>query len=387
MKDLLQSVKDAYSVDEQSPSEASWKAIDTRMRRASSVKWTAMTAAAVAACSAAVILLMSGPGEIPETTAEVPRTVVSAEPASPEPQEETPSAEAYRTGSVKEKEQEKAKEQVQVNEKKQVNVNEKVRTIETPPQATAKVPATEEKEPENNGTYIAVNPQEKAISSDATFQESVPKKKSRLSIGVNLASSATNAHSISYTRMPQLPFLALVRSDMMLNRSNSLSYVDNYCSERTSVSYSHDLPLSVGLTASLSLSKRLSIESGIEYSYLHSVEDNHGVFAEQSLHFIGIPMRMSYSFLMRGGFSLYAGAGATVEKCIFADIGGTRFPERRLQWSGEAFAGAEYRIWKKTGLYFQPALSYSFTETDFITYRTENPLTLSLSAGLRFHLL
>lgn len=386
MKDLLQSVKDAYSVDEQSPSEGSWKAIDTRMRRASSVKWAAMTAAAVAACSAAVILLMSGPGEIPETTAEVPRTVVSAEPASPEPQEETPSAKAYRTGSVKEKEQEKAKEQVQLNEKKQVN--EKVRTIETPPQATAKVPATEEKEPENNETYIAVNPQEKAISSDATFQESVPKKKSRrLSIGVNLASSATDAHSVSYTRMPQLPFLALVRSDMMLNRSNSLSYVDNYCSERTPVSYSHDLPLSVGLTASLSLSKRLSIESGIEYSYLHSVEDNHGVCAEQSLHFIGIPMRMSYSFLERGGFSLYAGAGATVEKCIIASIGGTRFPERRLQWSGEAFAGAEYRVWKRAGLYFQPALSYRFTETDIITYRTENPLTLSVSAGLRFHLL
>ncbi len=384
MKDLLQSVKDAYSVDEQSPSEASWKAIDTRMRRASSVKWAVMTAAAVAACSAAVILLISGPGELPEVTAEVQQPAVEMEPASPEPQEEPAPLQNYRTYSAQaEEERPLADTKMPATEKIAPGTDlteEDARSKETDNKSVAKGP-------EHKETYIADNPSKPIVPLDEPFPESVPKKTGRqLSIGVNLSSSVTDAHSISYTKMPQLPFLALVRSDMMLSNSARPSFLDNYSSERTSVSYSHDLPVGIGLTASLSLSERLAVESGIEYSYLHSVEDNHGVCSDQSLHFIGIPLRMSYSFLMRGGFSLYAGTGASVEKCIIADLNGARFPERRWQWSGEAFAGAEYRIWNRAGVYFQPAISYRFTETDLITYRTENPLMLSLSAGLRLHL-
>lgn len=214
------------------------------------------------------------------------------------------------------------------------------------------------------------------------------RKDRRLSLGLNLSSSASGSNGVTYVKMPQLPFLSLVKSE---NNSTNIAYdtagpLSNYSVTPTSVRYVHDLPLGVGLTASLAVSKRFSIESGQDYTYLHSVEDNNGIRSDQSLHFIGIPLRAEYKFIMHGGFSVYAGAGASVEKCVKAAIGGTSFMEHGFQCSAEAFAGAEYRILKNAGLYFQPTVSYWFTETVLVTYRTENPLTFSLNAGLRFHL-
>ena len=43
-------------------------------------------------------------------------------------------------------------------------------------------------------------------------------------------------------------------------------------------------------------------------------------------------------------------------------------------------------IGAKTSLYLQPSLSYYFTKTELVTYRTENPLCFTLQAGLRFDL-
>ena len=75
-----------------------------------------------------------------------------------------------------------------------------------------------------------------------------------------------------------------------------------------------------------------------------------------------------------------------MEKCVSASLGTVLCEESRLQWSAEAFGGIQYRLGGRAHLYFQPELSYYFTRTDLITYRTEHPLGLSLHAGLRFDL-
>ena len=83
---------------------------------------------------------------------------------------------------------------------------------------------------------------------------------------------------------------------------------------------------------------------------------------------------------------MYAGIGVKAEKCIAASLSQVQCDERSLQWSTETFAGAQCKIGRRTHLYFQPELSYYLTKTDLITYRTENPLTFSLNAGIRFDL-
>lgn len=150
--------------------------------------------------------------------------------------------------------------------------------------------------------------------------------------------------------------------------------------------YTHDLPLTLGLSVRLDLSPRIGVESGLEYAYLHSVEESVAGWLDQRLHFIGIPLRADVSLWKWQRFGLYLGMGVKMEKCVSATLGRIACEEPRLQWSAEAFGGIQYRIGSRAQLYFQPELSYYFTRTDLVTYRTEHPLGVSLHVGLRFDL-
>ena len=146
--------------------------------------------------------------------------------------------------------------------------------------------------------------------------------------------------------------------------------------------YVHDLPLSFGLTARYSLTDRLSVESGLEYTYLHSrLDDIHTV-----MHFAGIPLRVDYSLFSAGPVEFYTGLGGKVEKCLKATLGGVSVPEDKLQWSASLHLGTQARLSRNAWLYIQPDISYYFTKTSLSTYRTENRLGLTVRGGIRFDL-
>ena len=136
----------------------------------------------------------------------------------------------------------------------------------------------------------------------------------------------------------------------------------------------------------MALTSRWGVESGIEYTYLHSAVESMAGDMDQQLHLIGIPLRMDVRLWSHDRFSLYAGLSAMAEKCVAASVGKISCEEKRVLWSTGTFAGVQYQIGGQAYLYFQPQLSYSITNTDLITYRTENPLVFSLNAGLRFDL-
>ena len=156
--------------------------------------------------------------------------------------------------------------------------------------------------------------------------------------------------------------------------------------ESSAGQYTHDLPLSLGISLRVDLTPKIGLETGLEYTYLHSTEEFVGSRLNQRLHFVGIPVRLESTLWTNGGFGFYAGVGAKVEKCVSATLGRVACEEPRLQWSAEAFGGVQYQLSSRTHLYFQPALSYYFTRTDLPTYRTEHPLGVTLHAGLRFDL-
>ena len=103
----------------------------------------------------------------------------------------------------------------------------------------------------------------------------------------------------------------------------------------------------------------------------------------QKLHFIGVPLRMNWQFLDTGRFSLYAGAGGMIEKCVSAKFGSRAMDEPGVQWSVLGAAGAQYDLGGLVGLYFEPEVSYYFTETDLRTSRTDSPLSLTLRLCVR----
>ena len=150
--------------------------------------------------------------------------------------------------------------------------------------------------------------------------------------------------------------------------------------------YRHDLPLHFGLLSKVGLLPLLGVESGVEYTYLHSVADSYTGTLDQRLHFIGVPVRLDARLWSNRLLDVYAALGGKAEKCVSASIGRIHCDEPRLQWSAGLAGGIRYRIWDKVSLYIQPELSWYFTETDLITYRTDNPLSFSLNAGFSFDL-
>lgn len=171
----------------------------------------------------------------------------------------------------------------------------------------------------------------------------------------------------------------------LLTKAASNAFMPNP-STPSDVQYRHDLPLTFGLLAKVGLLPWLGVESGVEYTYLHSVADSYTGTLDQRLHFIGVPVRLDARLWSNRLLDVYAALGGKAEKCVSASIGRIHCDEPRLQWSAGLAGGIRYRIWDKVSLYIQPELSWYFTETDLITYRTDNPLSFSLNAGFSFDL-
>ena len=232
----------------------------------------------------------------------------------------------------------------------------------------------------------------------AVFPEEVRKSSPKISFGLR-AGSGSNLRKtqISLNSSPYIAALTYMNKmdpsnvpDAKSNYGNAIPwYYENNTEQlkpETKNYYRHDIPVTFGLTASIDLTPRIGAECGLEYTYMHSSVESMAGQLSQNLHFIGIPVRFDARVCSWNGFDMYAGIGIKAEKCVAASIGHVQCEEKRIQWSAGTFAGVQYQIGKRTHLYFQPDLSYYLTKTDLITYRTENPFTFSLNAGIRFDL-
>ena len=397
MKDLFDAVKEAYSQSEPSPAEGGWQKVSTSMRRTSVLRTIAWGGASIAACAAIAMLFVRAPHSgfdtVPvSSVAEVTPSV----PAMKEIPEETTLSDGVTVESLEKPELTQplvAQAHVETEEPsidREVAETETAGTVkESTDTFNAMTEEAEAQQPARKTASDRDNSSNEELQPDNWWaDEPAPKNKRHLKVGLS-ASASPMASATSNMLVPQMDYLAVLKSNIALynfSDSEKKSAFSNFSYVPTSVSYSHDLPIGLGIALNFPLTDRFSIETGLNYTYLHSVEDNFGSLSDQKLHFVGIPLRASYAFIRKGTFSLYAGAGTSVEKCLRASIGSRSYDEKRLQWAGEAFAGAELKLWKSTSLYLQPTVSYWFTDTDLVTYRTENPLVFSVNAGLRFHL-
>lgn len=151
-------------------------------------------------------------------------------------------------------------------------------------------------------------------------------------------------------------------------------------------SFRHHLPLSFGLSFRREFAYGLSLDCGLNYTLLRS-EVRLPYSSEevsQTLHFVGVPLRLNWRFVERGAFSAYLGAGGMVEKCVAARLGSESVGEEELQWSLAAAVGAQYRLGNHVALYFEPEVSCYLTDTELRTSRTDASPSLTLRLGMRF---
>lgn len=163
----------------------------------------------------------------------------------------------------------------------------------------------------------------------------------------------------------------------------------------------HRLPVHAGASIAYRINDRVSVETGIAYSYLsadiHEGSDSYYFAGEQSLHYVGIPVGVRVRAMSWKNFDIYVGAGFEAEKCVSGSLkksyvinGQTRDDGREsisirpLQWSVNATAGVQYNISSQIGIYAEPGLSYYFDNgSDIETIYSEKPLNFNLNIGLR----
>lgn len=163
----------------------------------------------------------------------------------------------------------------------------------------------------------------------------------------------------------------------------------------------HRLPVHAGASIAYRINDRVSVETGIAYSYLsadiHEGSDSYYFAGEQSLHYVGIPVGVRVRAMSWKNFDIYVGAGFEADKCVSGTIkkayvinGQTRddghesISIRPLQWSVNAGAGVQYNISSMVGIYAEPGLSYYFDNGSNIeTIYSEKPLNFNLNIGLR----
>ncbi len=137
----------------------------------------------------------------------------------------------------------------------------------------------------------------------------------------------------------------------------------------------HDLPLNFGLSLRIPIAGRISLESGVTYSFLHSTARN--------LHYLGLPLYLQCDVIRGQRACLYVAGGGSLSYCIAG--GGKEHP---WQPAASVSAGAEWRIFGGVSIFGEASFNHYFGDgSPLETYYSINPNTPAFKAGLRFELL
>ncbi len=169
--------------------------------------------------------------------------------------------------------------------------------------------------------------------------------------------------------------------------------------------YSHKIPVKVGLTARYNITGRLGVETGLTYSILsssvkigNSETGKNWSTGSQTLHYLGIPLNISFNILNSRYVNIYVTGGGMMEKSISGSIKTdeyvdgkfdrtltTNISPKGLQWSVNAAAGIQANILPQLGFFVEPGVSHHFKNSSRVrSIYTDKPTDFSLGFGLRY---
>lgn len=169
--------------------------------------------------------------------------------------------------------------------------------------------------------------------------------------------------------------------------------------------YSHKIPVKVGLTARYNITGRLGVETGLTYSILsssvktgNSETGKNWSTGRQTLHYLGIPLNISFNILSSRYVNIYVTGGGMMEKSIsgsiktdeyvdgkFARTLTAKISPKGLQWSVNAAAGVQANILPQLGFFVEPGVSHHFKNSSRVrSIYTDKPTDFSLGFGLRY---
>lgn len=149
-------------------------------------------------------------------------------------------------------------------------------------------------------------------------------------------------------------------------------------------------PIELAVTAILPLSKRWSLESGVQYAYRQlNVTSNLGSEFIAKVHAVGVPLNLQYYFADLGRWKCYGSAGASgmfpVSVAYKGD--GIKKLKQSFYLDTHLSVGAEYSITNSMSLYGAIGGGYDVIPLDKEFFSSANSRWhLKMSAGLRFEI-
>lgn len=216
----------------------------------------------------------------------------------------------------------------------------------------------------------------------------------RWTVGVHAEGITTDRRN---TQRPML--MATRESDMLVsgNPNKVQSVLSNAPLQLADYSQTkhHYHPMSFGLSVGYNLTPRLTLTTGMVYTYASSDFTSSAagddIVETQRLHYIGIPLNVKYKVWGNSAIHTYATAGCQADFNVSAkmqtgDIT-TDADKDRTQWSVGGAVGVQYNIIPRMGIYAEPGVRYYIDNKSSVeTIFKEKKLNFNLQLGVRVEL-
>lgn len=264
-----------------------------------------------------------------------------------------------------------------------------------------------------NEDVTSVNAEEQAAMSWDEYLKETPSEKARarrsggFSAGIVAGGAVggnTSGSKPTAMVMGANPLAAGVTKTDWIDKDSKASAIV-YNQPEVQEECSHKIPVKVGLTARYNITGRLGVETGLTYSILsssvktgNSETGKNWSTGSQTLHYLGIPLNISFNILNSRYVNIYVTGGGMMEKSIsgsiktdeyvdgkFARTLTTNISPKGLQWSVNVAAGIQANILPQLGFFVEPGVSHHFKNGSRVrSIYTDKPTDFSLGFGLRY---
>lgn len=233
-----------------------------------------------------------------------------------------------------------------------------------------------------------------ATSYALTQQTKHAQQSAKWNIGVHAEGITTDS------RNTQRPMLMATRdADMLVsgNPNKVQSVLSNAPLQLADYSQTkhHYHPMSFGLSVGYNLTPRLTLTTGMVYTYASSDFTSSAagddIVETQRLHYIGIPLNVKYKVWGNSAVQTYATAGGQADINVSAKIQTGDITKDtgkdHIQFSIGGAVGVQYNVIPHLGLYAEPGVRYYIdNKSDTETIFKEKKLNFNLQLGIRVEL-
>lgn len=219
----------------------------------------------------------------------------------------------------------------------------------------------------------------------------------------NMTGNNNSSAGYSSLTLGANPFSTMPRQDTWTTNAMA-NIMFNNLSVETGTEIKHHQPVRFGASVKYAFSERWGLESGVSYTWLKSEltsgSENDHYATEQTIHYLGIPLKVNFTVWHNNHFRAYVTAGGMMEiplsgKSETDYISSGRVVDHdsedvdvdRLQWSVAGAVGFQYNFIDNLGIYVEPGVSYYFDDgSDVLTIYKDKQFNFNFQVGLRFEI-